>query len=98
MELTVRADDAMGDLVAIAKDDCRSRFHGEFLWAKGEIVDVHLGIGGDRGQGQNDAESGGGENKAQTQAPHAGAVCFGQVAHVCFLLRGWFSWRQAVYR
>src|ERR1700720_1436060 len=98
MELALAADDAVRNVVAIAEDDCRPRFHGELLWRESEIIDIHLGTCGDRGQGQSDAESGGGKNKAQTQAPHAGVVRFGQVAHVGFLLRSWFSWRQAVYR
>ena len=92
MELARAANNAMGNIVAIAEDDCRSRFHGELPWHESEIVDVHLGPGGGgRGKGQNNAESGDGKSKAQIQASHAGGVCFDQVAHVDFLLRGWFS-------
>lgn len=69
MELAVRADDGMGDVVAIAEDDRRSGRHDEFLWSKGEIIDIHLGTGSDRGQGHNDAESG--DRKSRGTNPSA---------------------------
>src|ERR1700731_2175865 len=97
MELALAADDAMGNVVAIAEDDCRPGFHGELLWRKGEIIDVHLYVRRTNGQCRNGTESDGDKQRAAT-APHAGAVPFGQIAHVGFLLLGWFSLRRAVNR
>src|SRR5450631_327149 len=42
MEFALAANDAMGNVVAIAEDDCRPGFHCELLWREGEIIDVHL--------------------------------------------------------
>ena len=51
MELALAADNAMGDVVAIAEDDRCSGLHRELIWGKGKVVDIHLVTGGDRGQG-----------------------------------------------
>ena len=38
MEFALAANDAMGNVVAIAEDDCRPGFHCELLWREGEII------------------------------------------------------------
>src|ERR1700722_4546247 len=97
MELALAANDAMGNVVAIAEDDCRPGFHGELLWRKSEIVDVHLHVRRANGPCRNGGESDDDKKRAAT-APDAGAVPFGQIAHVGFLLLEWFSLQQAVNR
>src|ERR1700730_12189076 len=97
MEFALAANDAMGNVVAIAEDDCRPGFHGELLWRKSEIIDVHLHVRRANRQCRNGGESGGDKQRAAT-APHAGAVPFGLIVHVCFLSLGWFSLWQAVNR
>jgi hypothetical protein len=44
MELALGRDDGMGNVIAIAEDNCRPGFHAEFLWGESEIVDVHLHV------------------------------------------------------
>src|ERR1700751_3390536 len=38
MELALGRDDDMGNVIAIAEDNCRPGFHGELPWGESEIV------------------------------------------------------------
>src|ERR1700730_582272 len=52
--LALSSNDAMGNVVAIAEDDCRPGFHGEFLWR----IDVHLHLRRPNRKWRNGGESG----------------------------------------
>ena len=68
MEFALAANDAMGNVVAIAEDDCRPGFHCELLWREGEIIDVHLHVRRANGHCRNGGESGG-DKKCAGAAP-----------------------------
>src|SRR5450631_2465158 len=70
MEFALAANDAMGNVVAIAEDDCRPGFHCELLWREGEIIDVHLHVRRANGHCRNGGESGG-DKKCAGAAPGA---------------------------
>src|ERR1019366_7266514 len=70
MEFALAANDAMGNVVAIAEDDCRPGFHCELLWREGEIIDVHLHVRRANGRCRNGGESGG-DKKCAGAAPGA---------------------------
>jgi hypothetical protein len=44
MKLALGGDDGMGNVIAIAEDNCRPGFHSELPWGESEIVDVHLHV------------------------------------------------------
>src|SRR5580704_5698756 len=85
MELAFCADDAMGDVVAIAEDDCRPGFHRELIWGKSEIIDIHLHVRRATGQRRNAAERERDKKRAET-APCAGVAPCAKSHHVMFLL------------
>jgi hypothetical protein len=70
MEFALAANDAMGNVVAIAEDDCHPGFHCELLWREGEIIDVHLHVRRANGHCRNGGESGG-DKKCAGAAPGA---------------------------